>query len=117
MSAQDEIAPPYGEEPRIRLTLADPLAPVQARHAVSLLVDASACAPASLCLPIEVIVTGPSERSFSRHVDRRIVRRKFTFTPREGGRHTIVIREVAHNRWWGTLDVDVVGDSIDDREP
>jgi hypothetical protein len=28
----------------------------------------------------------------------------------EGGTHRVTLREVAHNRWWGSTTVDVIGD-------
>lgn len=111
----DELAPDYLQDARIRLTPSDPISRPQARKPTTILVDAAACLPQGLMLPIEILVTGPSKKSFIRKVDSRFVRTSFTFTPREGGRFTIVLREVAHNLWWGTLDLDVSGDPFDDK--
>lgn len=110
----DELVPDYLQQPLIKLTPSDPLSQPQARRPTTVLVDASACLPAGLMLPIEILVTGPSPKSFLRKLDERFIRQSFTFTPREGGRFTVVVREVAHNLWWGSLDLDVAGDSFDD---
>ena len=64
---------------------------------------------------IELIVTGPSESSFFRHVYRRGLPSVVTFTPKEGGKHLVTIREVTHNKWWGSLAVEVLGESVDPR--
>lgn len=122
MSAQDELNPPYGEDARIVLTLDDPRSPVVPRRPcrvnVSFLERDDGSSAYGLSLPIEVIITGPrGESDFVRIVDRRTVRKSLTWTPRGPGRHTIVIREAAHNRWFGSLDVDVVGDRTQDPEP
>lgn len=118
MSVLDELCPDYYEAKRIKLTPADPLVRVRARSPMRVLVDYAACEPQGVVLPLEMLITGPSgEKSFVRHIDRRIVRTSITWTPREGGKHTLVLREVGHNRWWGRLDVDVDGDLLEDPEP
>lgn len=118
MSVLDELCPPYFEERRIKLTRADPLTRARARAPIRVLVDYSACEPQGVVLPFETLITGPSgESSFVRHISRRFAPTSITFTPREGGKHSIVLREVGHNRWWGRLDVDVEGDKLEDPEP
>ena len=109
----DELAPDANQQPLIALQLADPNAIPQAHQPVTIAVDSSATLPDGLCLPLEVTVTGPSARSFLRKVDYRRVRTSFTFTPKEGGRHTVAMREIAHNLWWGSLDLEVQGDPFD----
>jgi hypothetical protein len=37
-------------------------------------------------------------------------------TPRSGGRHFILIRELHHNRWQGRLFIDVAGDDVQQSE-
>ena len=123
MSVQDELNPPYAEDARIILSLDDPLSPVFPRrpcriNATTVVNGVDRCAPYGLVLPIEVIITGPrGESDFVRIVDRRTVRKSLTWTPRGPGRHTIVMREAAHNRWYGSINVDVVGDRTQDPEP
>ena len=113
------LNPTYGEDARIVLTLGNPLAPVFPRRPCRVLIDASACdRNGGLQLPIEIIITGPrGESDFVRIVDRRTVRTSLTWTPKGAGRHTIVMREAAHNRWFGSLDVVVTGDRAQDPEP
>jgi hypothetical protein len=118
VSALDELAPEYAEDARIKLTLADPLSPIRARQPLTVLVDVSGCEPQGVQLPMELLIVGPNgARTFEHHTDRRLVRPSITFTPRSSGRYAVTYREAAHNRWWGRLDVDVVGDLGDDREP
>lgn len=122
-SVLDQLNPPYGEEPRIILTLADPLAPIFPRRPCRIQITTvengiDRCAPYGLQLPIEILITGPrGESDFKRIVDRRIVRKSLTWTPKGAGRHTVVMREAAHNRWFGSLDVVVLGDRAQDPEP
>lgn len=123
MSVQDELNPSYGEEARITVSLLNPLAEVRERRPCPLRISTirdgvDVCAPYGLQLPIEIIVTGPrGEPDFTRVVHRRRVPRSFTFTAKSPGRHMIVVREAAHNRWFGSLSVDVIGDRTQDPEP
>lgn len=122
-TTQDMVNPPYGDDARIFITLAEPNAPVFPRRPCRVLVSTieggvDRCAPYGLQLPIEVLITGPrGESDFVRIVDRRSIRSSLTWTPRGPGRHTIVVREAAHNHWFGSLDVDVQGEREQDREP
>jgi len=65
-----------------------------------------------LMLPLELRVTAPSPSGFIRHVFTRIVPTQFAITPREGGNHLVSLRELAHNRWCGSLVIAVRGDAL-----
>lgn len=118
MSVQDELTPSYAEDARIDVSLASPLSPIFPRRPCRLQIDSTRCAPYGLQLPIEIIVTGPrGEQDFARVVLRRTIPRSFTFSPKGAGRYTVVVREAAHNRWYGSLDVVVLGDRAQDPEP
>lgn len=58
--------------------------------------------------PLELIVAAPN----GRHVVRELtaVPLAVLFTPDAGGTWRATLREVAHNRWWGTTDVLVTGE-------
>jgi hypothetical protein len=111
----NELAPDYLQQKIIGVSPANPLESPEARKPTTLVIDASGTLPNGLMLPIEVLVTGPSDRSFERKVFTRSIPSSFTFTPKEGGRFTVVVREVAHNLWWGSTELAVAGQSFDDK--
>jgi hypothetical protein len=117
MATPDEICPSIVGEPLIRLSV-DPRAPARAHYPIDILVDYSACEPAGVSLPLEMLVTidpgdGPSRHAFRRKIFRRIAPGQLTVTPAEGGRMHVTFREVFHNRWWGELVVEVAGEALD----
>ena len=65
-------------------------------------------------LPLLFEVQGPSASSYQR---REYVRGKppstIIWTPREGGRHLVTLREVAHNYFFGSLVVEVAGEPLE----
>lgn len=61
-------------------------------------------------LPIEVIVTTlANRRAHQRTVYRRVRPAQVILRPDEAGPWRVVVRELGHNRWWGLLDLEVVG--------
>lgn len=109
MATQDEICPGDIGDSLLRLTLADSAAPRRPQEPIELLVDyARADALGGVVLPLECIISGPSG-----HLERRI----FTvaapvslmLTPTESGTYVVLLREMAHNKWVGTLRVVVDG--------
>lgn len=113
-SLLDELSPrEYGED-RIVLTLALPSVKPRVFVPVVIQVDASACDPEGLVLPVELIVTGPSGAATERRqVFRKRLPSEITFTPIEGGSILVRLAELYHNRWWGKLVIPVVGDPLD----
>jgi hypothetical protein len=106
VATQDELCPGYVGERWIGLSLADPLAARIPYDPIDVKVDTAKCdAVGGVQLPLELIVTGPT--TVSRTVLLYMVPSQVSFTPREGGRHVVVLREIAHNRWVGKLRVDV----------
>lgn len=108
----DELCPMTVGAAAFDISLADPDATIETFVAVELAVSFSRCEPEDPTLPLELIVVGPSAESFVRKVFRRILPESFFFVPIEGGKHTILLREVTHNLWRGTLVVDVEGDEL-----
>jgi hypothetical protein len=64
-------------------------------------------------LPLECIVQGSADESYVRQTFELFVPPSVVFTPIEGGRHVVMVRELGHNRWWGRLEVDVAGELLE----
>lgn len=64
---------------------------------------------AGLVPPLELIVAAPS----GRHERTELVEVPIALVviPSEGGTHRITVREIAHNRWYGTTEIDVDGET------
>lgn len=109
----DELSPVYVRAEAFKLTPVDPNTPARAFRGYDILVDYTAGNPEGVRLPLVLTVNGPSEASFHRHVYQRVAPSTITFTPKEGGKHTVTLQEVGHNRWYGSYEVDVAGEQID----
>lgn len=111
-SIVDELSPIFVGASAFKLSLADPNATPATFVTVELAVDYTETEPEEPTLPLEMLIVGPSKESFGRKVFRRAIPDSLFFTPIEGGRHTIVLREVGHNYWRGALVVVVEGDEL-----
>lgn len=109
---QDDISPRYLREDRIDLQLSDPDAVPSAMRSFVVDVDYQRTLPNHVALPLILEVLGPSQASYRRRIFRRAPPSSVVITPQEGGEHRIILREAAHNRWWGKLAVTVAGDEI-----
>jgi hypothetical protein len=108
----EEICPEYIGEERITLSL-DPSISPRAFQSLLLEIDYSLCDPeGGAVLPLELLVQGPSPSSFRRRVITRSRPAEIVVTPREGGRHLVVLREMAHNRFHGKIAFDVAGETL-----
>lgn len=112
MSFLDDISPSYVGEDRLRLTLTDPDDLLIAFHPVLISVDYSRALPEGVMLPLELTVTAPSEVNNVRTLFRRFAPNQIAFTPREGGSHLVRLAEMFHNRYWGSLVLEISGDRI-----
>jgi hypothetical protein len=110
MAVVDEVSPAeYGED-RIALSLG-PLQTPRQFEPVTIAVDFSACDPEGVVLPLEMTVTSQSgAATFQRQVFERISPSELAFIPREGGPHLVRLFERFHNRWFGALEFDVIGE-------
>lgn len=87
----------------------DAITPPRAFEPVALQVAVrSAYLADGLVPPLELIVAAPN----GRHIVRELVGVPLAvlFTPDTGGVWRATVREVAHNRWWGSADVTVIGE-------
>jgi hypothetical protein len=57
-------------------------------------------------------VQGPSRGSFVERVFNTFPAR-LTFTPKEGGSHSVTLAECHHNRWWGSVAFSVEGERLE----
>lgn len=107
MASAEEICPGYVGDERLTLELARPLEPPTAFRVVEVLVG---YAEGTSC-PIEFSVSGPTIAKNRSRIYRRRPPRSVSFIPREGGAHLVRVRELTHNRWYGQLVIDVIGET------
>ena len=111
MPTIDELAPRTVREKKLDIST-DPNAEApRANQAIRLTVSYARTAPDGVSLPLIMQVQGPSPASVRRRVFSRVRPAALIFTPREGGRHLVSLREAGHNRWWGSIALEVAGDS------
>lgn len=113
----DELSPDYIGAERITLTLDAAQARVAALESVLVQVDYAKALPEGVVLPLLLEVQGPSPGSYQRRAFTRVAPKALVFTPREGGPHLVLLRELAHNRWVGKLRLDVEGETLERRRP
>ena len=108
----DELAPMNVGAKALTLSLASPSEPLRAFSAIVINVDYTGAGGAGIVLPLEMTVVGPSSASFARKNFRRVAPSALSFTPKEGGRHLVRLREIGHNKIYGTIEMVVSGDRI-----
>jgi hypothetical protein len=112
----DELSPAYVRDKRITLAV-EQGAKVSAGRPLLLTVSYAKTLPEGVMLPLLLEVQGPSRASYVRREYTRAAPGAVIFTPREGGPFTVILREVAHNRWFGTLNLTVEGELIEPPKP
>jgi hypothetical protein len=113
----DELSPRYMREDRIDVTLDASVTSPSAFDSILVNASYARCLPEGVVLPLILEVFGPSAQSYQRHEFARVAPSSFVFRPVEGGRHRVILREAAHNRWWGALSVDVAGELLEAPTP
>lgn len=109
----EDICPEYIGEQRIVLSFDQTTVIPRAFQALIIQVDYSACDPeGGAVLPLEMLVQGPSQSSFRQRIIQRTRPAELIVTPREGGPHLVVLREMAHNRFHGKIAFDVAGEQL-----
>ncbi len=112
MKTEDAIAPSYVKERRISLQLDPSASEPTANTSLVVLVNYSDALPEGISLPLVMEVQGPSSASYQRRGFLRSAPLSLVVTPREGGLYTVILREAAHNRWWGSVSFTARGDQL-----
>jgi hypothetical protein len=113
MSASiDELSPDYLGDDRIGVSVSTDTPIPSAFMPVTVDVDYSECSPEGIVLPLELIIRGPSPDSNQSKIFSKNAPESLTFKPREGGLHIVILREVAHNRYWGRVKFQVAGEEL-----
>lgn len=111
MANLDELCPPYVGEARLALALRTGETGSEiprAGQVVDVTVSyADTIDSGGVMLPLDLHVASPDGRD-QRRVYRRLVPSIVSFVPRAPGRHVVTLRERHHNRWVGTLVIDVL---------
>lgn len=113
----DEISPRYVREKRLDLKLDASQLTVRAFQPVLVNVGYARAKPEGVMMPLVLEVQGPSPLSYQRREYTKALPVSFIFTPREGGPHLVTLREVAHNKWWASLNLDVEGELLEAPKP
>jgi hypothetical protein len=109
----DELSAPWVGSEALALSLVDPLSPKRAKVAIDISVDYTGASDEGVTLPLEQLAVGPSPDSFRRHVHRRQIPSIITFTPPQGGRHIVTLRQVGGDKLFGKLTIEVEGEPLD----
>jgi hypothetical protein len=112
----EELSPSYVREKRLDLAL-DPMAKPRANQSLLVTVGYSRTLPEGIMLPLIFEVQAPSAQGYLRREFTRTAPESIIFTPREGGTHTLILREAAHNRWWQSLVIQVEGELLEAPKP
>lgn len=111
LSKLDTISPAFIGASRIALNKANPDADVFVRQPFRVLVGYSGAGVGGVSLPLVVEVISPRGRrrtsEFTRSAPATLI-----ITPEERGLHLLVLREKYHNRWFGSLEFDAIGDDL-----
>jgi hypothetical protein len=108
----DEICPPYVKARRLTLELTAAKTNPTAHKSLLVNVTYDQTSPQGVMVPLVMVVQGPSQRSYQERVFRGRPPTQLVVTPREGGKHLVSLRELYHNRWWGAVEFEVVGDLL-----
>jgi len=79
-------------------------------------VDYSSAGAIGITMPIELVFQGPIAGQRFVRLFNRSLPSSLLLTPKSGGRHLVLLRELFHNRWQGQLFVDVEGEDIQQSE-
>jgi len=115
MTIVDEVSPSYYGEDRIDLQLSVQTPSPQSFDAVIVDVDYARTLPQGVVLPLEMTIMSPSGAAqYQRVVFSRLAPSQLSFVPREGGSHLLRFAEQHHNRWFGSLVIDVAGTQLNE---
>jgi hypothetical protein len=104
----DELCPDYVGDERITLNLRALEIP-RVGQTVDVVAAYTKAAPEGVLLPLELLIVGPTEAANQFRIYRRFAPPLIVWIPRATGRHVVTLRERYHNRWFGSLEVSVLG--------
>jgi hypothetical protein len=107
----DAISPMEMDTKRLRVTLASP-GVKRTSDAIRVLFDYRGAGITGVQLPIELTIlpaTGTDEVRIHK-VFRRVAPDEYTFRVNLAGKYLVTLKETFHNRYWGSLVVEVEGD-------
>lgn len=107
----DEISPAYLRDQRFTLRIDGDDTPLAGR-AVLLVCGYVGAAPQGASPPLRFEAKGPSRLGYS-SADFDRAPDSIVWVPREGGLHLLTLRELAHNRWFASLRVQVEGEPLE----
>lgn len=107
MPTLDELAPRLIREKRLDLSLDPEAEPPRSLRPTTVLVSYARTRPEGVMLPLIFEVQGPSSTSYQRRYFIRAAPKAIIFTPKESGRHLVILREAHHHRWWSSLALEV----------
>jgi hypothetical protein len=114
MAVVDEVSPAACGQDLIRLSLSPQTRIVRAFAPCVLTVDYALTMPAGVVLPLVLTVTqSAGVATYQRRVYRRLRPSVIAFSPREGGPCLVRLGEGHHNRWFGSLALEVEGGRIE----
>ena len=105
----DDLSPATVGESLIGLSLSPETTTALVGQLIVVVVDYSKC-PGGVILPLDMIIQGPTDVSYVEKVFRKTLPLELAFVPIASGLHLVALREQAHNRWFGSLRIDVKGD-------
>jgi len=106
----EELSPETIGEDRVDLRLDDGNLQPRAGQTVVVNIDYARCDPDGIRLPLELVVQSPSTTGILQKLFTRTRPTSIAFRAREGGAHLVMVRELAHNRWFGRLRVQIAGE-------
>lgn len=118
MSFQEEFSPKIVGANRLKITLSpDTLTPAALTPVIFLVDYSGATADGGVVLPLEMLVQAPSTAGFKRATFTRTRPSALVYTPISSGPHLVLLREMWHNKFFGSLTFEVVGDPLDPEIP
>jgi len=113
----DRISPDFLCEQRIKIQMDQSSEPLMPFRRIIVNFDYGDADPEGVVLPLELIVQpafggGGAALGYRRIVFRRTAPSSATFTVPSAGQYLLVLREMAHNQWYGRHLITVGGDPI-----
>lgn len=88
---------------------------LHSKKPITLLFDYDDTLPSGVVLPLKLSVMPVSEGAAGafRKTFRRSIPSRYTFLVYHGGQYLVLLKEMFHNRWFGTLMLEVEGDRLE----